>query len=83
MTAYAWWLTTWGRIRETLQPELFVLRGELRQARDERDTARAVLLEERNIKRIAQRNATELSKQLTQHAREIKAARAAVKRARK
>ena len=83
MTAHAWLLTTWGRIRETLQPELFALRNDLRQAKAELENARAVLIGERQLKREAQRRATELSVRLTQQAREIKAARAAVKKARK
>ena len=39
MTAYAWWVTTWGRIRETLQPELWALRKALRIEIAKRETA--------------------------------------------
>ena len=55
MTFKAWLLTAWGRIRETLQPELFALRNELRRVKDEREESRLLLLGERELKRQAQR----------------------------
>jgi len=83
MTAHAWLVTTWGRIRETLQPELFSLRNELRQAKDDLEGARTMMIGEREMKRQAQRNANELSMKLDQRTRELKAARAKVRQAAK
>jgi hypothetical protein len=74
MTARAWLVTTWGRIRETLQPELFALRRDLAHARE-------VIVTERSLKRLAQQRANELSEKLAQRSRELKAARAKVKKA--
>ena len=76
MTAYAWLLTTWGRIRETLQPELFALRNDLRKARQERDEAMSAVIEWRAVSVHAQRAANNLSERLAQRTRELKAARA-------
>ena len=76
MTAHAWLVTTWGRIRETLQPELFALRRDLAHARD-------VIVTERELKKMAQRQANELSEKLAQRSRELKAARAKVRQAAK
>jgi hypothetical protein len=76
MTAHAWLVTTWGRIRETLQPELFALRRDLAHARD-------VIVTERELKKMAQQRANELSETLAQRSRELKAARAKVRQAAK
>jgi hypothetical protein len=76
MTAHAWLVTTWGRIRETLQPELFALRRDLAHARD-------VIVTERELKKMAQQRANELSEKLAQRSRELKAARAKVRQAAK
>lgn len=80
MTAHAWLLTTWGRIRETLQPELFALRNEIRQAKQQRDDAVTRIIGYREIAAQANRRATELSERLAQRTRELKAARARLKR---
>jgi hypothetical protein len=76
MTARAWLLKTLGRIRETLQPELFALRRDLAHARE-------VIVTERSLKRLAQQRANELSEKLAQRSRELKAARAKARRAAK
>lgn len=87
MTAHAWLLTTWGRIRETLQPELFALRNDLRRARQEAHEARrekneavSAMVEWRNTSVLANRAANNLSERLAQRTRELKAARARLKR---
>ena len=74
MTARAWLLTTWGRIRETLQPELFVLRRELRKEQSASESSRQQCL------RLARAN-EDLSERLAQRTRELKAARAKLKAA--
>jgi hypothetical protein len=76
MTAHAWLVTTLGRIRETLQPELFALRRDLAHARE-------VIVTERGLKRLAQQRANELSEKLAQRSRELKAARAKARKAAK
>jgi hypothetical protein len=76
MTFKAWAITAWGRIRETLQPELFALRRDLAHARE-------VIVTERSLKRLAQQRANELSEKLAQRSRELKAARAKVRQAAK
>lgn len=81
MTFKAWLLTTWGHLRETLQPELFALRNELRQARQERDEAVSAMVDWRNASVLANRAANNLSERLAQRTRELKAARAKLRSA--
>ena len=81
MTAQAWITTTWGRICETLQPELWALRKEVRRYIEQVQDARGMVIIERQLKKIAQQQAADLSERLAQRTRELKAARAALKRA--
>lgn len=69
MTVHAWLVTTWGRIRETLQPELWALRRKLSEVEDERDDWKMECLR-------ANSRADLLSERLAQRTRELKAARA-------
>ena len=80
MTARAWLLTTWGRIRETLQPELFALRRELEQAQKMRSEngVRATLATHEAW--LAKEQVKALSERLAQRTRELKAARAKVQK---
>jgi uncharacterized protein involved in exopolysaccharide biosynthesis len=81
MTAHAWLTTTWGRIRETLQPELFALRNEIRRMDEKLEDARAQVIAERNLKVMAQRQLADVHDRLAARSRELKAARARLKRA--
>jgi chromosome segregation ATPase len=88
MTFKAWLLTTWGRIRETLQPELFALRRELREARQEFAAADRRCQELQYATQLwrdradqANKAANNLSERLAQRTRELKAARAKLKAA--
>jgi hypothetical protein len=125
MTFKAWLLTTWGKVRETLQPELFALRNELRLAkaecalacdeierlrnaesnviaentvwrnraeslldqpqelatlREQVKEARTLAINERHMKRLAEQREANLSESLAQLTRELKAARAKLKK---
>jgi hypothetical protein len=82
MTLHAWLTTQWGRLRETLQPELFALRRELRQARQERDDAVARIIAFRGVAAQANQQANSLAERLGQRTRELKAARAKVRKER-
>jgi uncharacterized protein YukE len=88
MTAYAWLVTTWGKVRETLQPELFALRRELREARQEFAEADRRCKESQYATQLwrdradqANKAANNLSKLLAQRTREVKAARAKLRSA--
>jgi uncharacterized protein involved in exopolysaccharide biosynthesis len=81
MTTHAWLVTTWGKVRETLQPELFALRNEMRALDAKLEYARAQIIAERNLKVMAQRQLADVHDRLAVRSRELKAARAKLKRA--
>jgi hypothetical protein len=83
MTAHAWLVTTWGKVRETLQPELFALRNEIRRLDEKLEDARAQVIAERNLKVMAQRQLADVHDRLSQRSRELKAARAKLRKVEK
>ena len=88
MTAQAWITTTWGRIRETLQPDLFALRQEVRSLADEvrrletqAEDAMTLVVCERRMRHADQIKVIDLTERLARRSQDLKAARAALKRA--